>query len=95
MMSVMKLLNSPLKLFWIGVGSVVLGFVLPFLIVLGFIQNSFALTFVIYTFQLVGLILGVVAGAGLALESRSKDRSKKKTEVDDQEDQESTTGWME
>jgi len=91
----MKLLNSPLKLFWAGVVCVVLGFILPFMIVLGFIENTFALTFLIYTLQLVGLILGVVAGAGLAFERRGKDKARKKAEQDELDDQESTTGWME
>ena len=88
----MNFLNSPRKLFWAGVVCVVLGFVLPFLIVLGFIENTFALTFFIYTLQLVGMILGIMAGAGLALERRRKDKAKRKEE---EEDQESTTGWME
>lgn len=95
MMSVMKLLNSPRKLFWAGVVCVVLGFVLPFMIVLDFIENTFALTFLIYTLQLVGLILGVVAGAGLAFEHRRKEKTKKEDEQAELDEQESTTGWME
>jgi len=95
MMSVMKLLNSPRKLFWAGVVCVVLGFVLPFMIVLDFIENTFALTFLVYTLQLVGLILGVVAGAGLAFERRGKDKARKQAEQDELDEQESTTGWME
>jgi membrane protein implicated in regulation of membrane protease activity len=90
----MKLLNSPRKLFWIGLACVVLGFVLPFMIVLGFINNSFALTFVIYTLQLVGLLMGVVAAAGFAMDRRRKDKLKKQAEAENQEE-ESTIGWME
>ena len=93
MMNDMNFLNSPRKLFWAGVVCVVLGFVLPFLIVLDFIENTFALTFFIYTLQLVGMILGVMAGAGLALSNRRKDKAKRKEQEED--DQESTTGWME
>lgn len=94
-MNDMKLLNSPRKLFWAGVVCVVLGFVLPFMIVMGYIENTFALTFLIYTLQLVGLILGVIAGAGLAFDRRRKDKSKKEAEQAELDEQESTTGWME
>jgi high-affinity Fe2+/Pb2+ permease len=89
----MKFLNSPRKLFWAGVICVVLGVVLPFLIVLGFIENTFALSFFIYVLQLVGMILGVMAGAGLALERRQKDQDNRREQAPD--DQKSTTGWME
>jgi len=88
----MNFLNSPRKLFWAGVICVVAGFVLPFLIVLGYIENTFALTFFIYTLQLVGMILGIMAGAGLAIEKRYKD---KKNQQASEHEQESTTGWME
>jgi hypothetical protein len=64
------------------------------LIVLGIIENTFPLTFFIYTLQLVGMILGIMAGAGLALENRRKDKAKRKAE-EAEDDQESTTGWME
>lgn len=93
MMSAMNFLNSPRKLFWAGVVCVVLGFVLPFLIVLGTIENTFALTFFIYTLQLVGMILGVMAGAGLALEKRRTNKKQARDDVPDE--QESRTGWME
>ena len=92
-MNAMNFLNSPRKLFWTGVVCVVLGFVLPFLIILGYIENTFALTFLIYTLQLVGMILGVMAGAGLAVEKRQKDKAKRKSNEPDE--QESRTGWME
>ena len=93
MMSAMKFLNSPLKIFWAGVVCVVLGFVLPFLIVLGYIQNTFALTFFIYGLQLVGMILGVIAGAGLAIGRRNRDIAKQQSA--ESNDHESETGWME
>ena len=91
-MSAMKFLNSPRKLFWAGVICVVAGFVLPFLIILGYIQNTFALSFFIYILQLSGMILGIMAGAGLAIERRQKDKLKRQAEEEDEE--ESTTGWM-
>lgn len=93
MMSAMKFLNSPRKLFWAGVICVVSGVVLPFLIVLSFIENTFALSFFIYILQLVGMILGIMAGAGLALEKRQRDQDNRRGETPG--DQESTTGWME
>ena len=89
----MRFLNSPRKLFWAGVICVVSGVVLPFLIVLGAIENTFALSFFIYILQLVGMILGVMAGAGLALEKRQKAQDNRREQTP--EDQESTTGWME
>jgi hypothetical protein len=90
----MKLLNSPRKLFWIGLACVVLGFVLPFAIVLDFIENTFALTFAIYTLQLVGLLMGVVSAAGFAMDRRRKEELKKEAAAEDQEE-DSTVGWME
>lgn len=92
-MNGMKNLTSPRNLFWIGLACVLLGFVLPFMIVLGFIENSFGFSLLIFTLQLVGLILGVMAAAGMALEKRRKDEAKRASENQDDE-QESTTGWM-
>ncbi len=93
MMNAMKNLTSPRSLFWIGLVCVFLGFILPFLIVLGYIENTFAFTFFIFTLQLVGLILGVIAAAGLALQKRRKEKEKRDKEHPE-DDQESTTGWM-
>jgi len=91
MMSAMKLLNSPLKIFWLGLSFVLLGFILPFLIVLGFIENTFGLSFFIYILQFVGMMLGVIAGAGLAIDRRAKDKEKEQETSDEQAD---TVGWM-
>ncbi len=92
-MNGMKNLTSPRNLFWMGLACVLLGFILPFLIVLGYLENSFGLSFFIFTLQLVGLILGVVAAAGMALEKRRKEKEKR--DKDHPEDnQELTTGWM-
>jgi hypothetical protein len=87
----MKLLNSPLKIFWLGLSFVLLGFILPLLIVVGLIENTFGLSFFIYILQFVGMMLGVVAGAGLAIERRVKDKEKEKETPDEQSD---TVGWM-
>ena len=89
----MNFLNSPRRLLWGGIICVVLGFVLPFMIVLGYIENTFALSFFIYILQVVGMILGVMAAASLSLERRRKDKEKKK-KVEEQ-DQDDTIGWME
>lgn len=94
MMSDMRLLDSPRKFFWSGLVCVFLGFLLPLLIVIKVIENSFALSFFIYFLQAVGMILGVIAAAGIALKHRRK-REIRKKEMEDQEDQEDTTGWME
>jgi hypothetical protein len=91
-MNVTKLLNSPIKIFFAGLFCVLLGFILPLLIVIGIIENSFALSFFIYIMQLVGMILGVIAAAGLALKSKAKQARKKRKQG---EEQESTTKWME
>ena len=93
MMNDMNFLNSPRRLLWAGIICVVLGFVLPFLIVLGFIENTFALSFFIYGLQVVGMILGVMSAASLAIEHRRKDKKKKQKAVDEM-DQEDTIDWM-
>jgi hypothetical protein len=93
MMSAMKLLNSPLKIFFLGLACVLLGFVLPFLIVLGIIENTFVLSFFIYVLQLIGMILGVIAAAGLAINKRFKDEELEAKERE-KDEQESTIGWM-
>jgi hypothetical protein len=90
----MKLLNSPRKLFWAGLVCVLLGFILPFLIVLKFIENTFALSFFIYTLQLVGMILGIMAAAGLAIDKRVKKKMKEEAQKKEANETESEIGWM-
>jgi len=87
----MKNQISPLKLFLAGAICVILGFALPFIIILGFIENSFALSFLIYILQLVGMILGVVAAAGLAVGRLNKEKDERQAEKDEQK---SELGWM-
>jgi len=93
-MIAMKLLNSPRKLFWAGLVCVLLGFILPFLIVLKFIENTFALSFFIYTLQLVGMILGIMAAAGLAIDKRVKKKMKEEARKKEANETESEIGWM-
>lgn len=94
MTSVMKFLNSPRKLFWIGLVCVLLGVILPFMIILDFIENTFALSFFIYTLQLVGMILGVMAAAGLAIDKRAKEKMERDAKQKEQDETESEVGWM-
>jgi membrane protein implicated in regulation of membrane protease activity len=97
MMKDMNFLNSPKILLWSGIVCVLLGFILPFLIVIKIIENTFALSFFIYILQIVGMILGVMAAASLALERRRKDKAKGKKQEEnqeEQEEQEDTIGWM-
>jgi len=89
----MKLLSSPSKFFWIGLVCVVLGFALPLLIILGFIENTFALSFFIYILQLVGMIMGIIAATGFAVNKRAKEELKKRKEQE--KEQEDIIGWME
>ena len=90
----MNLLDSPSKFFWSGLVCVFLGFLLPLLIVIKVIENSFALSFFIYFLQVVGMILGVIAAAGMGIRRRGK-RELKRKEEEEQDEQDSTTGWME
>lgn len=94
-MSAMRLLNSPYKFFWAGLICVFLGFALPFLTVLKYIEPSFFILFMAYIFQLIGMILGIIAAAGIAIRMRTKDKKKKQEEKQEKDEQESTTGWME
>ncbi len=88
----MKNLTSPRKLFWAGAICVFLGFALPMMIILGFIENSFALSFFIYALQLVGMILGAIAAAGLVIRRRNKKEDS--VQSDKENPQESDIGWM-
>jgi len=90
----MKLLNSPRKFFIAGLVCVLLGFILPFLIVVGLIRNTFALSFIIYFLQMIGMILGVFAAAGLAINRRKKDAEKQVDASENEDERESPIGWM-
>ena len=91
----MKLLNSPRKLFWAGLICILLGFLLPFMIVLKFIENTFALSFFIYFLQLIGLILGIMSAAGMAINKRYEDKLEREAKEREADEKESDIGWME
>lgn len=93
MMSAMKNLISPNNLLWVGIVCVTLGFLLPFLTVLGVFKSTFLLALVTFLLQLGGIIIGVIVTAEKAMEGRRKYQQRKKKEEKDE--QESKTGWME
>jgi len=93
MMNAMKNLISPNNLIWVGIAFVTLGFVLPFLTVLGVFESTFLLALVTFLLQLGGIIIGVIVTAEKAMEGRRKYQNRKKKEEKDE--QESETGWME
>jgi hypothetical protein len=65
---------SPRNLILTGLFLVVLGFVLPFLVVLQIIENTFFLSFLAYGAQVSGLMLGIMGAANYsALNRRNKD----------------------
>ncbi len=51
--------RTPLKLISLGVILLLIGFLLPFLMVIRVLQPGFALSFLSYASSLVGLILGL------------------------------------
>jgi len=87
----MRSLTSPRRLFLAGAVCVILGFILPLLIVIGVIENNFALSFFIYILQFTGMIMGVIAAAGISLDDRIK---RQKPKEQDKKEQEDTVGWM-
>lgn len=94
MTSAMKLLNSPRKLFWAGLVCILLGVILPFMIVLKFIENTFALSFFIYILQLVGMILGIMSAAGMAINKRYEEKMEQDAKQKEEDLTESDIGWM-
>ena len=67
---------------------------MPFLMVLDVIEGSLGLSFLTYVLQLIGMILGVISSAEIALRKRAERQAKRKAD-DEEADHESTTGWME
>lgn len=51
---------SPKRMIIIGFFGVLIGMVVPFLIILGFLENTFLLNMTSYGFSILGLMLGVV-----------------------------------
>jgi membrane associated rhomboid family serine protease len=54
---------DPRAIIAIGFVLVLLGFVVPFLMVAGFIKSSLALSFASYAASIAGLFLGLIGGA--------------------------------
>jgi len=54
---------SPIQLILIGLFLMMIGWVLPFLMVLQVLKSTFALNFLSYAAQITGLFLGVIGGA--------------------------------
>lgn len=61
---------SPLALILIGFVLVVIGFALPFLMVLGILPSGFLLSVISYFASMGGLILGVFGAASYMRERR-------------------------
>ncbi len=59
---------SPLKLILLGFVLLVVGFLLPFAMVVGFIEPTLLLNFAAYLSSLLGLVLGII---GLIFHSRT------------------------
>lgn len=57
--------RTPLKLIALGVILLLIGFLLPFLIVIGVLEPGFVLSFLSYASSLVGLILGLLGAIQL------------------------------
>lgn len=51
---------SPKRMIIIGFFGVLIGMVVPFLIILGFLENTFLLNMTSYGLSILGLMLGVV-----------------------------------
>ncbi|MBN2148801.1 MAG: hypothetical protein JW726_15545 [Anaerolineales bacterium] len=54
---------TPVRIIIIGFILVLLGFVLPLLMVLRWVESSFLLSFISYTASVLGLFLGLVGAA--------------------------------
>jgi hypothetical protein len=64
---------SPLRMIFIAGVLVVLGFLLPFLMVLRMIPSTFALNFIAYGASFGGLILGIIGSALWVRSNRPRD----------------------
>jgi len=58
----------------IGFIMVLFGFLMPWLMILGYVETTFFLSFLTYGVSLTGMILGVVGAAMLGLQRRKKDK---------------------
>jgi membrane associated rhomboid family serine protease len=62
---------SPKAIIFLGFVLVLLGFVLPFLMMIGEIQTTFFLALISYLASLIGMVLGII---GVAFYVRERDR---------------------
>lgn len=65
---------SPLRMMVLGFMGVLVGFLLPFFMVLKIIPSSFALSFLSYAASFCGLILGIIGSALYVSIKRRRDR---------------------
>ena len=54
---------QPVQIILLGLALMVVGWVLPFLMVLRVFESSFALNFLSYIAQITGLFLGIIGAA--------------------------------
>ncbi len=64
----------PKQIIAVGFVLVLVGFVAPFLMVMGVIRSTFALSFIVYGISIVGLFMGVYGGALLIRRDTTQDR---------------------
>lgn len=63
---------EPKRLILIGFFLVLFGAVMPWLMVLGYIQNTFFLSFLTYGAQVSGLVVGTIGAAMLSKVNRDR-----------------------
>ncbi len=68
-----KMFNSR-RLLWLGFILVLLGFVIPFLIVIKILPSTFFLNFFAFGASVAGLYLGIIGASGLYVERKHKNR---------------------
>ena len=66
-------MTNPKRLILIGFFLVLFGFILPWLMILGYVKTTFFLSFLVYGSQVSGLILGILGAAMLAAGARKKE----------------------
>jgi hypothetical protein len=66
---------SPLGIILLGFALVLLGWIIPFLMVLGIIQADFCLSFLSYGASVAGLFMGVIGTAFYVRSSKHKGKS--------------------
>lgn len=59
-------------LMFVGIGSMVVGVLLPFMIVIKLLPSTLFLNFFSYILQIVGLVLGMIGLVNLAVQRKKK-----------------------